>query len=150
MPARNSIKRSDPVRCQVEFGGETVQVVFDRNAMTQRWVKQMQETPASVDVEIASRSLADILLEWDIVEEDGTPTPITVPVLADLPLAFIFALDEAIGEAGVPGSEEGNASKTISSTPSSASTGKQESPLNGPQPSVTPALSASPSLTHPT
>jgi hypothetical protein len=146
MPALSSLKRPDPVPCPVQFGGETVNIVFDRNRMTQRWVKQIQDGIATDDIEIAARSLVELLLEWDVLEEDGTPTPITVQVLADLPLAFIHALDDAVGEAGVPSSEEGNALSERSAVPDSG-TSKEDSPtsLNGSETSTLQNASASPS-----
>jgi hypothetical protein len=143
MPALSSLKRPDPVKTEVRFGDETVVVVFDRNRMTQRWVKQIQDGIAGDDIEIAARSLVELLLEWDILEEDGTATPITVPVLADLPLAFIHALDEAIGEAGVPSSAEGNALPASAPSPSSDSTPNSETSPNGSETSTLQNASAS-------
>ena len=147
MPARSQLVQPDPCRIQVEFGGETATMVFDRNALTQRWAKQIQEGLNAEDVETASRSLVDLLISWDITEDDGTATPITVDVLAQLPLNFLSAIDRAISEATGISSEEGNASSRSAPNPSSASAQVLPTSPNGSDSSTLPQPSASPSLT---
>lgn len=147
MPARSLIKRPYPVTIVVPFGDESVTVVFDRNAMTQNWIQGVQDGQQADDLTITSRALSEILLEWDLVEEDGSPTPIAAEILADLPLPFLRKLDEMIGDAALPTSEEGNASSAILPIPSTVSLPTPESLQNGPEPSPSPVPSASPSPT---
>lgn len=147
MPSLSSITRPDPVAITVLFGGETVNVTFDRNAMTQRWMKQLQQGIKNEDVETAAKSLADLITDWDITNDDGTPLPTTADTLAGLPLPFLHAIDEAIGEAGTISSAEGNASSPSAPNPSSDSTPSEMSSPNGSDSSTSPTPSASPSST---
>ena len=145
MASLSSIKRPDLVTVTLKFSGETVNVTFDRNAMTQRWVKAAQEGRTAADVEWFSRSLAELLTGWDIVDDQGAPVPITPEVLSDLPLPFLGALDEAIGEAGTLSSEEGNASSPSAPSPSSGSTRELTASPNGSETSTSQNASAVPS-----
>ena len=143
MPARSGLKQPDPVRVAIAFGAETVTVDFDRNGFTENWLRRLQAGIDQNDLSAASRAMVEILLGWDLVEEDGTPTPVAVDVFADLPFGFIRALDEAIGDAAVPSSEEGNDFAPISSTASTDFSAKQETRPNGPVPSPSPTDSES-------
>lgn len=147
MPALSSVTRPFPVTVRVPIGdGEVVELVYDQNAMTRGWVKRLGSETGVGAVEALSAALIEILLSWDIVNDDGTPTPITAEVLADLPLAFLRRVDEAI-ELTMPGSEEGNASRTTSSTHTSDSSRTPVSPPNGQEPSQSPKPSDVPSVT---
>ena len=92
--------------------------------------------------------LDDLILGWDVVNEDGTPFPKT-----EDNIGYLFALPDKgrifqeLVEAAVPSRAEGNASSERSSTQPQASTQPQGTPLNGPAPSVSPEPSTAPSLT---
>lgn len=145
MPALDSLKRPDPVTVTVDFGGETVTVTFNQNAMTKRWVKQIQAGLEAEDIETSSRSLVDLIMSWDILDSNGAPVPVTVDVLDDLPLPFLRAIDEAIGDASNLSSAEGNASSKPAPKESSDSTPTGEASPNGSETSTLPESSAVPS-----
>jgi hypothetical protein len=147
MPARSSLKRPHPVEVVFEAEGETVTIVFDRNRITQGWAKRIQQGMESQDMEAAISGMLEVLQSWDVVEEDGSPTPLSAEVLSDLPLGVLANLNIAIAEAAMPSSEEGNGSSNTSSTPPTDSSSKLESPPNGQEPLPSPQSSASPSLT---
>jgi len=143
MPALSSLTRVDPVRIVVPFGDEQVTVDFDRNGFTENWIRRREVGLKAGDVSSTSRAFAEILIGWDIAEDDGTPVAVTADTLAQLPFPFMRALDEAISEAALPSSEEGNGSKNISSSDSTVSGPTQVIPPNGPEPSPSPIASES-------
>ena len=143
MPANSARFAADPVRVTIPFAGETIEVEFDRNRFTENWFRRLQDGMESGDVSSSSRALAEIVTAWNLVEEDGQPTPVTVDVLAELPFPLIRLLDEAIGEAAVPSSAEGNGLGDISSTANTTFGLTQAIPPNGPTPSQSPTVSES-------
>ncbi len=150
MPATPSqLRRPVVVNHTVDFGdGVTVKFTFDRNKITDAWMEEWTRLETEQDISTLNQALNDLILAWDIQEEDGTPyrkTPETIGYLFALPdKGRIF---RELVEAAVPTRAEGNASSEPSSTPQSASAEPQQTPPNGATPSASPPVSASPSLT---
>ena len=42
--------------------------------------------------------LADVLVNWDVLDEDGKPMEPTAELLMDFPVDFLVGVTEAIGE----------------------------------------------------
>jgi hypothetical protein len=152
MPAtRSQIRRPKLVDHTVDYGdGVTITFRFDANKMTDGWMADWAKHEEDTNAPQLNAMLADLIESWDILEaDDGPPVPVTAEEIGNL-----FSLPDKIGLMkefiGLPSDAEGNASRNISSSPSSDSTSTPASRQNGPQPSATPEPSASPSLTHPT
>ena len=144
MPRLSNLTRQHPVSVCFGYEGETVTVTFDRNRMTQNWARSIKQTIDEGDIQGSAQALFEILIDWDVVDDQDNPLPVSVEILGSLPLAALGALDEAIGEAAVPASEEGNASPAISPAQPPGSTRPQEILRNGQQPSTLPEPSAFP------
>jgi hypothetical protein len=145
MPEIRNLTRQKPTAARIDMGdGDTVSLTFDANAITPAWMDEAQRR-ATEDADALSlaRSLAHVILSWDVTEE-GQPFPPTAKNISVLSFHALRALLDAVVTAAVPGSEEGNASNAISSSPDTSSTPTQASPQNGPQPSSLPLPSASP------
>lgn len=86
-------------RCSLSFAyhGEQVALVY------RPYSQALQDTAlAGTGGEWTQDSLApflaQILLEWDLLEDDGSPYALTVEKLRVLPLLFLAAVASAIGE----------------------------------------------------
>ena len=134
--SRSHLTRPRPREVVVDFGeGDTLSITFDSNAITPAWMYRVEVIQNEMDSMLLSRQLADIILGWDLVEENGSEFPPTAENLAVLSYPMQTTLLGKIVEAAMPGSEEGNASMNISDTPTPASTSEPENLLNGQQPS---------------
>jgi hypothetical protein len=133
----------------VDFGDDiTITFRFDRNKITDAWLREWTRMEDEKDVNALNVSLADLIDSWDMVGDDGAAFP---PTVENISYLFTIA-DKAfvIGElmkASVPTRAEGNASANISATADTASTLSPASPPNGLPPSPSPSPSAVPSLT---
>lgn len=153
MPRFSNVLKQHPVSISFEYEQETLTVVFDRNKITGSWANGVQRAIASgaVGNEIYAAT-ADLLISWDVVDDNDNTLPPSAEILSQLPIAAFEMLSEAIGKASTPSSEEGNGSSADSSPrqpePSTASmTPPPASPsasLNGPQPSQSQTPLASP------
>lgn len=150
MPATPSqFRRPIIVDHAVEFGdGVAVTFRFDRNKITDAWMREWTRMEEAQDVNALNTALADLIESWDMVGDDGQPFPPTAENIS-----YLFNLPDkafVIGElmrASVPARAEGNASASTSATPATASTPSPVSPPNGLAPSPSPAPLASPSPT---
>lgn len=145
MPALKSLQRGDPVECQVRYGEETVTLHVDRARVTPNWMKRLGRAIENDDPTAASQGLVEVLISWDIVDEDNQPVPMSVEVISDLPSMLIGRMYREMRNAVVPSRAEGEASSRPLEMPPSVST----VPLsqNGPAVSTSPVSSASPSPT---
>jgi hypothetical protein len=151
MPATPSqLRRPIIVDHTVDFGDDiTVKFGFDRNKITdvwmREWVRLEQEPDATSKL---NEMLADLITGWDVVNEDGSPYPMTaeaIGVLFSLPdKGRIF---QELVEASAPSRAEGNVSSAPTSTQRSDFTEQVATPPNGTVTSPLPELSAAPSQT---
>jgi hypothetical protein len=120
-------------------------VSFDANKITRYWAKNADNE----DVYSFYKSLCEVMTKWDVVNDDGTPYPLTPEAMGEL--KFSFQEDQAILRqlvlAAQPSSEEGKASPVPSSTPPSVSSELPPTSQNGQATSPAPVPSASPSPT---
>ena len=133
-----------PITTAIELRGQhAFTVTFDASRITRRWARD-----ADAEAGTLYGKLCEVLIEWDLTNDDGTPYPLTADALFDLDLELADDTDilRQIIEAAVPGAAEGNASRTSTSTPSTDSTVQPAAPQNGTPtlPSPTPSASLSP------
>lgn len=127
MPSLDTLTRPWVVEATLDVQDEQVVFSYDRNMLTTRLLADAQ---ASDDVLLLARLLAEILVGWDVTDNDGDPYPPTIENLAALPLDLLRQLLLEIS--AVPTRAEGNASSGRSSTPPSASTPPPPTSPNGP------------------
>jgi hypothetical protein len=125
----------------------TIEVTFDRNKVTPAWVTLAQQRDEDQDTLSLPKALADVLISWDVLNDDGTPFEPTPENIAVLSYPAQSDLLRRIMEAAVPSRAEGNASPEPSSIPPSGSEAPAVTPPNGQVTSALPELSASPSPT---
>ena len=141
-----NIKQPKPVDLAFDVGGEMIAIVFDKNAMTPNWAQRISQGAANEDMLSVTKGLAEIIISWDLVDEQEQPVPPSAEVLGDLPFDFLIKLQERIAEASVPSSEEGNASSAPLSSPVPVSSvpASNSSPNGATSPSPAPSESLQP------
>lgn len=136
----SDITRQKPVEAVIDLGdGDTITLQFDRNMVTPAWVEEGRKDS------FLSRALAEVILSWDVVNDDGSPYQPTPENLAVFSFDAQSRLLEHIVEAAVPSRAEGNVSSAPTSTPPTDFTLPAPTPQNGMVTSPSPELSASPS-----
>lgn len=148
---RSQVRRSKIVSHTVSFGdGVEVAFTFDANKMTDGWMEDWTKHEEDTNIRQLNAMLADLILSWDILEEENGPV---VPITPE-EIGKLFTLSDKFNLlkefVGLPSDAEGNASKNTSSSASSDSSLTQVSPPNGQSPSPTPTPVASPSSPLPT
>lgn len=131
MPSVSSIRRPI-IRDHVIDFGDDVQVTFrfDRNKITDAWIQEWTRLEGEENVGAINLVLADLIDEWDILEDDETACPPTAENIGRLfSLADKGTIVRELMTATVPTDAEGKASSAPSNTPPSSS---------GPQPPMSP------------
>lgn len=148
MPVSRTGRKAKERAIRIDVGGgEDLNILFNSRRMTPGWLARMTERESAGDVLAFSRGMVEVIISWDMVEEDGSPTPLTVEYLADsFDLEEMGELMKKLVEAATPSSEEGNVSSDTSAMDSTDSVSSPEIPQNGPQPSLSPKPSESPQL----
>lgn len=146
MPEIRHLTRPKPTVALIDLGdGDTVNVTFDRNKITPLWMEEAEKRDREKDTQSLPKSLADVILSWDVTNEGAAYPPLaeniaafSYPVQAEL-LTSILA-------AAVPSRAEGNVSSGPSSIPPSGSEVPLMTPQNGAvtSPSLVPSASPSP------
>jgi hypothetical protein len=148
MPATPSqLRRAIVIGHTVDFG-DGVQVTFryDRNKITDAWVKQWTEFENQQDVGAMNEVLADLISGWDIQNDDGSPYPVSAESIG-----FLFSYPDKIKvlqelmTAPLPTAEEKKGSSGPTNTPSSDSTEQAPNSPNGSETSSSPLPSTAPS-----
>lgn len=144
----SDLTRQKPVSTTVDLGdGDTVTLTFDRNRVTPAWVQLAQKRDEDQDALSLPKALADVLLGWDVTDDDGAVFPPVADNIAVLSYPAQRDLLARIMEAAVPSDAEGKASPATSPAVSATSTVTETASLNGPATSPLPVPSASPSQT---
>ena len=135
--SRSHLTRPKPRQVLVDLGeGDTLSIVFDANRITPAWMREAQERDEATDPLSLPTALAEVILRWDVTEEDGAEFAPTAANLAEFSYPVQSLLLTEILKAAVPSSEEGNASSDTSATASTDSASSQASLQNGQAPSL--------------
>lgn len=146
MPSIGQITRQVIREAHVDLGeGDVVVVKFDRNKITPAWIQESEQREKS-DSQSLPKGLAEVILDWDVTDNDGSPYPPTAENLARLSYPVQAEILGAMVKAAVPSRAEGNDSSEPASTPSTDSSGLAETSPNGQEtlPSPAPSVSQSP------
>lgn len=99
MPVRLSHLARDKRTCTVAVGDESVTVVYRPSAITPELEDQLREYAADQRGGAALVALlAQCLVEWDVLDDTGTPLQPTTENLRRLPIAFLGQVVQALME----------------------------------------------------
>jgi len=115
--------------------------------VTPAWVQLAQKRDEEQDTLSLPKALEDVILSWDVTNDDGSSFAPTAENVAVLSYPAQSDLLRRIMEQAVPSRVEGNASPVPSSTPSTTSMAPEPTPQNGLVTLPSPELSPSPSPT---
>lgn len=119
MSIRVSDLRKSSQPASFEWEGEVCNIKFRPGAVT----AQMQMSAAGLAVvgddpkrivEYVGdfvQAMTDLIVEWDIVDDDGEPLPITTETIGSFSLPFLYAMFGAIMSAYNPNSKSVKASR---------------------------------------
>jgi hypothetical protein len=147
VPSRSHLTRPKPRNAQVDLGdGDVLNITFDANKITPAWLREAKVRDDEQDSYSLPKALADVLLGWDVTEDDGSAFPPIAENIGQFSYPVQSELLTSILTAAVPASEEGNVSSAPSLNPLSASMEIQPSsaPNGATSPSPTPSASPSP------
>ena len=122
MPSRSHLTRPRPRQVIVHLGdGDDLTILYDSNRMNPAWLERAGERDAEQDPRSLSAGLSEIILEWDLTEDDGSAFPPTTDNIALLSFPIQRELlTQMMLAAGENVRAEGESSATTSSTPSTA------------------------------
>lgn len=146
----SDLTRPKPVPLAFDLGdGEMLNLIVDSNKVTRSWFETWKAKAEAEegDGDIGEEMLADLIIEWDVTEDDGSPYAPTPENLRVLSLGRQRRLVRAIMVASMPSEEEGKAYGVQPNIPSSDSTPQPSTSQNGPPTSPSPSVSTSPSPT---
>lgn len=107
MPISITDLEKDRATCTVEWEEETAEVVFRPSGYTplveDRWRRAIE---GNRPIGGLAEMLASILIEWELVDENGAALPPTRETLEGLPSRFLVRVMDAINEANSPGRED--------------------------------------------
>jgi hypothetical protein len=146
--SRSHLTRPKPRQVAIDLGeGDTINVVFDTNKITPAWMRDAQERDNEQDSLSLPKALSDVIISWDVTEDDGSSFAPSAENIAVLSYPAQSELLTRILTTAVPTRAEGEVSSELSSSPAATSSEPVPALQNGPQPSPLPAPSASPSPT---
>ena len=129
MPTRSQVRAPILERLTVDVGnGSSLNVTFDKLAVTTEWARRLDDAASSGDVMAAAEGLAQVITVWDLTEDDGTPVAPTASELALLSLGTLDSLGTQLVDAAKPGAAEKNV-LSASSAGSTAAAGVSEQVL---------------------
>ena len=86
------------IEVKVPFGESAVTLVVDRMKRTPTYLE-------SLDQKTAREVITDLVVSWDLEDEDGQVLPLQVEALADVPMDVLRPISRAALEGGRPNSE---------------------------------------------
>lgn len=88
--------RTDSVKTvTVTFGDENMNLDYRMGALSPRKLAALQ---GNTSVTMMADFLNDVLVSWEVVDDDGEMLPIDHDTLMDMPMDFLAAISGAIGE----------------------------------------------------
>lgn len=94
---------------EYEFGGESAEITYRPGAVTTERMDTLRKMPADEGDRVICQFLSEILVRWDVLDDDGEQWPTTYEALTKLPLQFVGDVLLAIREDVAPGEAEGKA-----------------------------------------
>lgn len=98
MPISVSHLKNDKRNLDLEYSGETVHIVYKPSELTPTVMAEMREANEEGNDFFTTDILCKLLVEWDVMGEDGQPLPIVFDELRYLQSAFLSAVLTACTE----------------------------------------------------
>jgi hypothetical protein len=99
MPITLTALRNDRRETAVEYEGESAQIVYRPSAYTPETEDGLR---GAVESGRPARGLAtvlsQVLLEWEVVDDDGNLLPVTLELMMQMPNAFLVAISNAVSK----------------------------------------------------
>lgn len=122
-----AIKISDLMQdertCEMVFDGETAKITYRPSGYTPTTEDALQKGLETQRPSVGVASLlSELLLEWEVMDDDGQALPINLETLQRLPAGFLYSVMNAIIE-DMTGAQEGTRKNSGVGLPQKASTG---------------------------
>lgn len=99
MPIRLSELAAQRRELDVQFDGDVVKVVYLPGKMTmqmQQRANDAMQMPADQGNRELAQILSDLVVEWDVLEDEGKALPVTPDTISLLPLRFVTLLTKSL------------------------------------------------------
>src|SRR6516165_2430477 len=100
MPINIGTVTAEEATTTVSYGGETGKIVYRPGAMTPARLEEIAATlnddEPSAEIMSTVQFLADMIVSWEIVQDDGATLPVTPDTVKALPIKFMGAIVNAI------------------------------------------------------
>lgn len=108
---------------RVPIGDVALQITYRPDVITPRFQKAVQAAQVTQDVDsFLCWPLSELIADWDLTEDDGTPVATTPDAIGALPVPLLLAILNAITEDMAPNSTRGAASSNGSSPTAGSAT----------------------------
>lgn len=101
MPIRRShvrnTKTTEVRQATVTYGDETMPIEYNMGGLSPQTIELLNNPGTSLPA--MARMLSEVLIKWEVVDDDGTVLPITKDTLMEFPVDFLSALGGAITDA---------------------------------------------------
>lgn len=101
MPKFSSLVQSSST-IAIKFGGELLNVVFDPTVYTPAFEDLVNTTGKLVGHDAMTEMASQLLVEWDLTDDEGALIPTTVESLRQLPIHLLAAILKPIVETFAP------------------------------------------------
>jgi hypothetical protein len=102
MPIKLSNIGAKQATVTVEYLGESAEVTYRPALLTPRDEAKLSEMEGKAAIDEMVGQLERVLVEWDVLGDDGTPMEITAENLTDLPSNFLLVVMQAVREDSAP------------------------------------------------
>lgn len=85
-----------PLAVQFPSSGSVLNVVYTPAAYTVAELEELQK--AERDTSRIIKSVQDVVLEWDLTDDDGQPVPLTTEALRHVPTSIFMQIIRAVNE----------------------------------------------------
>lgn len=121
MPVRLSALTADRRTIKVPFGEDTLTLTYKPSAINAvQEARELEDREKGLHLMAQARSLAEIIVSWDLQDDDGAAVPVSAEVLSQLGLDVTSALTRAILDDLLPNRTTAPASRNGSAAPGSA------------------------------
>jgi hypothetical protein len=93
---------------------DVVNIKYRPGALTLDVADRLKTLGENEQIEVAAILLLPLLVEWDILNDDGTPLPLTREGLGKVPLVFLNRIADEMTNASRPSRDEGKGSPATS------------------------------------
>lgn len=71
------------------YNGEEAKVTYRPSVVTPARLDALREVPAEEGDRALVMLLSELLVEWEVMDDDGSPFPTSAPALSTLPIQFL-------------------------------------------------------------